>query len=103
MVAVIEVAGAEADSIKIGLDERDLIVAGRRLEIARLGRGSLVQKEIAYGTFFKRIALPVPVEHHGAAASYADGLLVVVLPLAAAAYRATARTELHILVKRTHS
>jgi HSP20 family protein len=103
LVAVIEVAGADAESVRIGLDERDLIIAGRRLENARLRRGSLMQKEIAYGAFFKRIPLPVPVENHGAGASYADGLLVVVLPVAAAAYRSTARTELQILVKRTHS
>jgi hypothetical protein len=29
--------------------------------------------------------------------------LIVVAPLAATAYHPTARTELHILVKRTHS
>ena len=64
-------------------------------------RGSFAQKEIADGDFAKRIQLPVPVEYDGIAASYDDGVLVIVLPIATTAYRATARTELHILVKRT--
>jgi HSP20 family molecular chaperone IbpA len=62
-----------------------------------------VQKEITYGEFAKRIHLPVAVEYEDAAASYADGLLIIALPIAVTAYRPTARTELHIMVKRTHS
>ncbi len=103
VVAVFEIAGADPESVRIQLDDRDLIVSGRRLEVARLRRGSFVLKEIAFGQFVKRIPLPVAVEYDGAAASYADGLLIVALPVAAAAYLSTARTELHILVKRTHS
>jgi len=103
VVAVIEVAGADPDTLRIAVDDRYLSVAGRRLEAIRLRRGSFVQKEIAYGDFAKRIHLPVAVEYDGVAASYADGLLVVVLPIAATAYRTTTRTDLHILVKRTHS
>jgi hypothetical protein len=45
----------------------------------------------------------VAVEYEGVAASYDAGFLVVALPIAATAYRPTMRTELHILVKRTHS
>ena len=103
VVAVIEVAGADPESLQIGLDDRCLTVTGRRRETIRRRLGSFVQKEIAYGEFFKRIALPVPIDYDGAAATYTDGLLIVALPLAATAYRPTARTELHILVKRTHS
>jgi len=62
-----------------------------------------VQKEIARGEFVKRIPLPVAVEYEGIGASYEDGLLIVVAPIALTAYLPTARTELHILVKRTHS
>jgi HSP20 family protein len=103
VVAVVEIAGADADSLRIGVEDRHLLILGRRLEAIRLRRGSFVQKEIVYGDFTKRIALPVAVEYDGVAASYEDGFLVVVLPIAATAYRPTARTELHILVKRTHS
>jgi HSP20 family protein len=103
IVVVIEVAGADPESLRVGLDERSLIAAGRRRESARLRRGSFVQKEIVHGEFVKRIPLPVAVEYEGVVASYDDGLLVVVAPIAATAYLATARTELRVTVKRTSS
>ncbi|HTU80577.1 MAG TPA: Hsp20/alpha crystallin family protein [Candidatus Acidoferrales bacterium] len=103
LVVVVEVAGADSDALRIHLDERNLVITGRRIDAVRLRRGSFAQKEIAFGPFYKRIALPAAVEYDGAAATYADGLLVVALPLAAAAYRSTAHTELHIVVKRIHS
>jgi HSP20 family protein len=103
VVAIVEVAGADPDSLRVDVDERHLYISGRRREQLRLRTGSFVQKEIAYGDFAKRIHLPVAVEFDNVAASYADGLLVIALPVAATAYRLTARTELHILVKRTHS
>jgi HSP20 family molecular chaperone IbpA len=102
VIAVIEVAGAEPETLRVGLDERCLVATGRRRE-PRPQRGSFVQKEIAHGDFVKRIPLPVPIEYEGVAATYEDGLLVVVAPIAATAYMPTARTELHVIVKRTNS
>ncbi len=103
VVAVVEVAGADPDTLRIAVDERSLVVAGRRVEAARLRRGSFLQKEIARGEFARRIPLPVAVEYDGIAATYEDGLLVIVAPIAPMAYLPTARTELHVIVKRTHS
>jgi HSP20 family protein len=103
VVAVVEVAGADPESLRIVFDERSLVIAGRRREAAPLRRSSFTQKEIAHGDFSKRIALPVAVEYERIAATYEDGFLIVVAPIAATAYLPTARTELHILVKRTHS
>ncbi|MBV8151439.1 MAG: Hsp20/alpha crystallin family protein [Candidatus Eremiobacteraeota bacterium] len=103
LVAIVEVAGADPDSIRIGVEDRHISISGRRLQAVALRRGSFTQKEIAYGEFSKRIALPVAVEYDGIAASYEDGLLIVALPISATAYRPTTRTELHILLKRTHS
>ncbi|MGA2758808.1 MAG: Hsp20/alpha crystallin family protein [Candidatus Cybelea sp.] len=101
VVVVVELAGADPESLRVVFDERCLIIGGRRR--ARLRGGSFVQKEIAHGEFVKRIALPVAVEYERIAATYEDGFLIVVAPIAATAYQPTARTELHILVKRTHS
>jgi HSP20 family protein len=103
LVVVVEVAGADPESLRVIFDERSLVIGGRRCEAARLRRGSFVQKEIANGDFVKRIPLPVAIEYERIVASYEDGFLVVLAPIAATAYLPTARTELHILVKRTHS
>jgi HSP20 family protein len=103
MIAVVEIAGADADSLSVYFDERCLVITGRRLQGARWRCGSLIQKEIARGEFVKRIPLPAAIEYDRTAASYEDGLLVVVAPLAVTAYMPTSRTELHLVVKRTHS
>ncbi len=103
VIVVIEVAGADAETLSVAFDERSLVITGRRLQAAHRRRGSFVQKEIARGDFVKRILLPVAIEYDRVAASYEDGLLVVVAPIAATAYMPTARTELHLVVKRTHS
>lgn len=103
IVVVIEVAGADPETLRVAFDDRSLVVAGGRREAARVRCGSFIQKEIVHGEFVKRIALPVPVEYEGIAASYEDGLLTVVAQIAATAYMPTARTQLRIMVKRTHS
>lgn len=103
VVVVVEVAGADPETLRAGFDERFLVVSGRRRDSARPRYGTFVQKEIARGEFARRIALPVPVEYEGVAAHYEDGLLIVVAPIAATAYLPTGRTELHVIVKRTHS
>jgi HSP20 family protein len=102
VVAVIEVARADAETLRIGFDGRYLVIAGRRVEVARARRGSFVQKEIAHGEFLKRIPLPVAIEYDRISATYEDGLLIVVAPIAVTAYVPTARTELQVMVKRTH-
>jgi HSP20 family protein len=103
VVVVIEVAGADPETLRVAFDDRYLIAAGRRHESVPLRCGSFIQKEIVHGEFVKRIELPVPVEYEGVAASYGDGLLTIVAPIAATAYMPTARTQLRIMVKRTHS
>jgi HSP20 family protein len=103
VVVVFEVAGADPESLRVGFDERYLVAAGRRRESAGLRCGSFVQKEIVHGEFIKRISLPVAIEYEAVAASYEDGLLTVIAPIAATAYMPTARTQLHVLVKRAQS
>ncbi|HVR47844.1 MAG TPA: Hsp20/alpha crystallin family protein [Candidatus Binatia bacterium] len=103
VIVVVEVAGADAESLSVYFDESCLVISGRRLQAAHWRRGSFAQKEIARGDFVKRIPLPVAIEYDRVTASYDDGLLVVVAPIAVTAYMPTSRTELHLVVKRTHS
>ncbi|HUZ48523.1 MAG TPA: Hsp20/alpha crystallin family protein [Candidatus Dormibacteraeota bacterium] len=103
VVVAIEVAGADPQSLHVSVDERYLLISGRRSAANRLHRGSFVQKEISYGDFAKRIALPVAVDYGEVVASYTDGVLVIALPIAATAYLPTTRTEIRLIVKRTHS
>ena|SRR5579863_477706 len=104
MVVAVEAAGADPDSLRIAVDDRSLLITGRREHPAQFAHGSLIQKEIAYGQFGKRIALPVPVDLLGDAnATYADGVLVITLPISPAALLPSTRTEIRMIVKRTFS
>ncbi|MHB8148033.1 MAG: Hsp20/alpha crystallin family protein [Vulcanimicrobiaceae bacterium] len=103
VVVAIEVAGADPQTLHVSVDERYLLISGRRPEAIRLRRGSFVQKEISYGEFAKRIALPVAVDYGDVVATYADGVLVIALPIAPTAYLPTTRTEIRMIVRRTHS
>jgi HSP20 family protein len=101
VVVSVEVAGADADSLRVSVDERHLFIAGRRTEVVRFHRGSFMQKEIAYGDFTKRIHLPVAVDIGEITARYADGVLVIALPISATAYLPTTRNEIRMIIQRT--
>ena len=100
----VEIAGADPETLRIAVDNRHLLISGRRSHPAQFMSGSLVQKEIAYGSFAKRVGLPVAVDLLGdAVASYADGVLVIALPISPGARLPSTRTEIRMIVKRTLS
>ncbi|HUA08381.1 MAG TPA: Hsp20/alpha crystallin family protein [Candidatus Acidoferrales bacterium] len=104
VVVAVEVAGADPESLRVEVDGRFLTIAGLRAEPVRFRRGSFIQKEISYGSFAKRLRLPVPVDLLGDThATYADGVLVIALPISSTAYVPSARTEIRMIVKRTLS
>lgn len=103
VVVAVEVAGADPESLRVSVDDRYLSITGRRAEVANFRRGSFIQKEIAYGNFAKRIHLPIAIDFSDIVAHYADGVLVIGLPISTTAYLPTARTEIRMIVKRTLS
>jgi HSP20 family molecular chaperone IbpA len=104
MVVAVDLAGADPESLRVAVDDRYLLITGRRVEAVRFRRGSWSQKEIPYGAFVKRVHLPVAVDFLGeAAASYNDGMLVISLPVSATSYLPPTRTEIRMILKRTLS
>lgn len=100
-VVHVELAGADADAIRIVVDDEYLSIAGLRAlrDVSR--QGSLLRKEIQYGEFLKQIRLPVPVRDDGATAIYRDGILTIRLPLAQTKKFPIVRTEIRMTVRRT--
>jgi HSP20 family protein len=81
---VVELPGIEPGDVSIIVNERALVVSGRRQRLQPEGRHSYHLLEIPYGPFERRIGLPVDVDPDKAGATYDRGLLVVTLPVAAA-------------------
>jgi HSP20 family protein len=101
IVVHVELAGADADSLLVSVDDAYLTIAGRRAlrDVSR--NASLLRKEIQYGEFLKQIRLLLPVREDGATAVYRDGILTIRLPLAQSKNFPIVRTEIRMTVRRT--
>jgi len=80
---VVELPGVDPASMKVIAADRVLVVAGERCRPQL--RGRYQQMELEYGRFQRRISLNEPVDTAAATARYEQGLLTVVLPIAAKA------------------
>jgi HSP20 family protein len=98
--AFVELAGADAESLRVTIEDDHLIVTGKRSRgVSRTA--SLLRKEIASGEFRKVIHLPLPVAAETASAIYRDGILSVRLPLAPTQKHPIIRTTIRMTVMRT--
>lgn len=81
IVVVVELAGVGPEDVQLAVADGVLVIAGRR---QRLGeeRCTYERMEIARGVFERRIPLADPFDSDRATASFSDGLLTIVLPLA---------------------
>lgn len=95
----VELPGVSRENIKLVVEGATLYLAGVRESHLRHAHGVL-QKEIEYGPFLKRIQLPSKVEVGAARAEYQDGLLTIKLPVAAdARVMQVDRVEIRMVAK----
>jgi HSP20 family protein len=100
IVVNVEIAGAEPAELRVMVEERRLYILGRRQDLEREQRGSVLMKEIEYGDFAKKIHLPMAIDYDHATASYRDGMLTIRLPVSADAHLPMHRTEIRMTVRR---
>lgn len=77
---VVELPGADVESVHVSASGRTLVVSGRR-ERPRVEGARYQQMEIDYGEFERRLELGEEVDASRASATYERGLLRIVLPL----------------------
>jgi HSP20 family protein len=99
IVVRIELAGVDRENIKLVVEGATLYLAGIRASDVRRAEGVL-QKEIEYGYFFKKVPLPSAVHVESARAEYHDGILHVKLPVAdSSRLMPVDRTEIRMVVR----
>ena len=99
IVVRIELAGVTRENIKLVVEGRALYLAGVRPSDAH-GCEQVLQKEIEYGYFFKKIPLPNSVAVNAARALYQKGMLIVKLPVSEPARVGPAdRVEIRMVVR----
>ena len=81
VTVVLELAGVQPSDLEIAVADGVLAVAGTR---RRDGGGERAYEhvEIEYGRFERRVRLPEPVDADAAEATFEQGMLTIVLPLA---------------------
>lgn len=100
VVVQVELAGADPDSLTVSADDAALYIAGSRVDRSAACRGlSILQKEIEYGEFLKKIPLPGEIDVDEATASYSDGILTITLPLSGRERR-NVRSQLRTTVRK---
>ncbi len=81
LTVLVDVAGVEPASIHIVAGGRTLVVAGKRVRPRSDGQ-VYYRSEIEYGSFQREIPLAEDVESSDARATYENGILRIVLPIA---------------------
>ena len=81
LAVVVEIAGADPDSLRVVLDGRRLLIAGSRPR-PRADDVQWHRAEIEYGPFERELELSDDVSVDDAEATYDRGLLKLTLPLA---------------------
>ena len=96
LTVVVELPGVDADDVQIVATPHALLVAGERRRPRGDGR-AYQQMEIDYGPYRRELVFGVDVDPEGGRASYENGLLTIVLPLA---QRSPQATKVQIEVRR---
>ena len=81
LTVVVELAGVDPAEVELAVTDGVLAIFGKRVRERVPGR-VYQHIEIDYGAFGRRIPLSEPVDADAAEATYARGLLTVVLPVA---------------------
>ena len=96
ITVVVELPGIDPEAVQIVATPQALLVAGERRRPRAEGR-LYQQMELDYGPFRRELVLSADIDPERGRASYEQGLLTIVLPLAE---RAPAPTKVPIEVRR---
>ncbi len=77
MIVLADMAGLHKDELNIEVNRKKIKIAGIRKAIQPLQNARYRQAEIPRGHFERIIGLPAPVDVQSAAATYADGMLMI--------------------------
>ena len=80
VIITADIPGVKEDDLNIEIGDEFVDLAGVRKEKQETEEAGFYRKEISYGSFARRIPLPVPVNSDKAEATIKEGQLKIVLP-----------------------
>mgnify|MGYP006272188177 CR=1 FL=1 len=75
-----EMPGVNKDDIDVSLSDDTVTIKGSTRQEQNHEEGNYYRREIASGSFARRVVLPAPVDGENAKAEFKDGLLEMTLP-----------------------
>jgi len=75
-----EIPGVSKEDIKINITENHIEISAETKAETKEERKGYVYRERRYGSFYRSLALPSPVDANKTKASYKNGILEVVMP-----------------------
>jgi HSP20 family protein len=91
VVVKAEVPGMKRDDLDIALTEDTITITGHKKSEQKVQRHDFHRVERSFGTFTRRLRLPVPVVPEKARAVFRDGVLEITIPKAASGRRPAIR------------
>jgi HSP20 family protein len=77
----VDLPGLTKKDLSITFEENDLVLRGERKDERKVEDDNFVRAEVAYGTFYRRLPLPMGLEVDKIEASFKDGVLQIEIPL----------------------
>lgn len=93
VVAETPLPGIDVDKLKISVENDVLSIEGSSEKKSEVDEKNYYRKEVRYGSFHRAVALPCAVEGDKADATYAEGVLKVIIPKAAAVQKKTIKVH----------
>jgi HSP20 family protein len=76
-----DLPGLTKKDISITFEENDLVLRGERKDVRKVEEDNVYRAECAFGTFYRRLPLPVGLDVEKIEASFKDGVLEIEIPL----------------------
>jgi len=77
-----ELAGVKKEEVKIQMNDRIVLISGKRDDQCEEVREHFHMAEVSYGTFVRKIELPDDIDNEKVKAKYKNGFLMVYIPKA---------------------
>jgi HSP20 family protein len=81
LVVKADLPGMKKADIDIAIEDGDLVLKGERKEETQVEKEDFYRAERAYGSFYRRMALPENVHAENIKAAFDNGVLTVTVPL----------------------
>ncbi len=81
LVVKADLPGMKKADIDIAIEDGDLVLKGERKEETKVEKEDFYRAERAYGSFYRRMALPESVHPENIKAAFDNGVLTVTVPL----------------------